>query len=265
MPESSEPQEPQNPPETPAPPPVEYAKAEDFKRLEQVISGQQELIASLNASLQQAIRAQQQPPARPASGDDFTDEQLDTMLDEGRITRAQHARMIAKRELATFKTAEVDPIRATGIGAISATTKQLALSMRDDNGQPLLPHYKKYQKEIDDMVATLPAESRLSPDVYVQAHALVVGKHIGEIIEETREATIRAANAPPPEHPAPTTRTGRNTRTDQVPTVEELMGRDAATALEAKGLTPDQIAKRLGHADWKTYAKLAEAQATGAA
>ena len=256
----AEPSDTPDTPETPepaAPAAPQYVTVDEFRRMEQAIAGQRELIASVNQSLQTLAATRQREAATPASPGEMSDADIDAAVDEGRMTPVQAARLIAKREAARVERDHVAPLRDTGIASMSTFARESALNARDDKGTPRLKYYKQYQKEIDGWIEKLPPQARLDPTIYQQAHDLVVGSHMHEILEAEREAAIRAANQPKPEPTAPRTRTGRTNESGTVPTVEELMGSQAAAALEGKGMNPDQFAKRLGYDSWAKYAELA--------
>lgn len=233
----------ETPPAAPAP---TYVTVEQMQQLERSISGQ------LNEAMQ-TFRSMMVPAARPATEPtgELTDAQIDEAVSEGRMTVSQAARKIAERTTAQLKREHVDPLQATGFSSLAGLTKAAAM--------PLMPHYKKYQREIDDYIAKLPEGSRLSPEVYKAVHDTVVGSHIEELLTAEREAAVRSANAPKPENAASQTRSGRTNATNsQVPTVEELLGPEAAVAMEAKGKTPDEFVRTLPgrYKDWKSYAEM---------
>ena len=236
---------------TPAPTP-QYATVADMQRIEATIAGQFEAFQQSLRTL--TDRATAPPPKADA---EWTDEQLDTAVDEGRLTRSQAARYIAEKAVAKLQREVVDPLRETGLNSIAGLTKTAAL--------PLMPRYKTYQKEIDAMVERLPASTRITPEVYVWAHNAIVGAHASEIEDAAREAAIRSAGAPRPESSssgASGRGGGRAAASGQVPSPAELLGEEAAAAIDLKcrerGWTLDHWAQKLSpryKGGWKAYAE----------
>jgi len=97
----------------------------------------------------------------------------------------------------------------------------------------------------------------MNPIVYKTAHDAVVGANLSTLVGEATEAAVRKVNEPVPDVSGGGRRPGRVSGTDSVPTVEELMGPEAAQALAHRGLSADQHAQKLGYANWAAYAKLA--------
>lgn len=84
-------------------------------------------------------------------------------------------------------------ITAQGGAAIGSIAKTAAAS---------LPMYKRYKKEIDDMVdGYVAANPGVIPtyDMYERAHSIVKGNHADELIAEAKEEAIRAAREPAPD------------------------------------------------------------------
>lgn len=255
--------EPQSPPEAAAPPAPSYVTVEEFKRMEQQIAGQTELLHSLSAALTAQRTAQPAAAPRQAAATEMTDAEIDAAVDEGRMTATQAARLIAKRENERTLREHVDPLRETGLAGLSTSAKSIALGTLDDAGAPRMRYYKKYQKEIDSWVERTPAQMRTNPELWQQAHDLVVGAHMGEILEAEREAALRAANAPKPEPTAQRSTTGRAAaaaaggKLDPVEVFGEAAMQRLDEQLARTGQTPDAWAKRRGYESFEKYTELA--------
>ncbi len=232
--------------------PPTFVPTDEFKSYQATMQGNFDQLNQTIGVLRDALVAgtRTQPPVPPAGtpGGAITEEQYVEAIQTGdaRVVRAFHQqdkdRLIAEH---------IVPLRDTGLDAIAGITREMA------TGQ--LPYYKKYQKEIDGHIANLPANMRMTPQVYRLAHDAVVGSHNDEIVKEAVEAAIRAPATP---EPMPSGgRTGRTSAAGAVPTVEELMGKDASDALAFRGMTGEMFAQRLGYKSWADYAKLATAEA----
>jgi hypothetical protein len=84
-------------------------------------------------------------------------------------------------------------LTAQGGAAIGSIAKQAAAT---------LPFYKRFKKEIDQMVDEYLAANPGtigSYDIYERAHTIVRGNHTEELIEEAREEAIRKTREPEPD------------------------------------------------------------------
>lgn len=195
-----------------------------------------ETMASINAGLTQVARSRV-PDAAPT----------------GRITRAAYMEAMQTGNEAVVEAYEaqqkldwvqehVAPLRQTGLGALANLTKTQATAA--------LPYYKRWQKEIDAFVSTMPPEAQMSPDVYAWAHNAIVGQHAAELLREEREAALRGPAEP---DPMPATRgRGRVPEKDVVPMPEDLAD-GAGRALAGAGKDADTMARKMGYTDWKDY------------
>lgn len=127
-----------------------------------------------------------------------------------------------------------------------------------DSASKVLPHYKRFQKEIDDYVGGMTPEMRMSAKAWEIAHNVVVGRNVDVLTKEATEAALRTAADVGNPNPGGGTgsRTGGGGGGTPVPSVEELLGKDAALALTSKGIDADTWSKRLGYkGGWGEYAK----------
>lgn len=162
--------------------------------------------------------------------------------------------------------AELANFQAIGLQSLAQVAGEIAVTK--------MPHYKRFQKEIDDRVARLEPALRANPDAIRMIHDAVVGQHTAELLREAEEAAIRRAQDQPtgqdpaaqrdtaparggnsgntPGGRAPSDADGR-----KVPTIAELGGDDGMEALKFKdgrsGKDADSFAQSLGYADWKHY------------
>jgi hypothetical protein len=246
-------QEPEPQPEgeqPPAPAAPQFVPVDDFKQ-------QMALLNNTMSTLQEGIRAmsasrQSEPSREPALPPDLTDEEINNALREGENPAKVIRRLVANTE-ARFQSAlehRAKQIEDFGVTSISRLAAEAA--------KPKMKHYPKYQKEIDGYVSQLHPSQRTSPETYQVAHDVVVGQHIDEIVQEHIEADRRRRTAPVAQ---PGTSGGRGTTTQpQTPSVEELLGKEAAQELRARGKSADQYAQQWGKKDWAEFAKLIREQ-----
>ena len=241
-----------NPPSIPT-----FVPADEFRQFQATINGQfSQFQENFNAILAQLGSRKDDITSEPVI-EDVTKEEIEQVLADGKgadkILKLIDGRL-KKMEGAFGK--RVQDLENVGLTAISEHSKDLAAGD--------MPYYSKFKKEIDAYVATLPAHLRVNKQVYVVAHNAIVGQHLPEILKEEKEKILRAA-ADPTDATDSTGINGRDkgTRKDEIPTVEELLGKDAADALVSIGRTPDQHAAHMGHKDWKTFAAFAKALEEG--
>lgn len=148
---------------------------------------------------------------------------------------------------------EVLPFQENGTRLLAEQAKTLAVM------SGAMPHYKRFQKEIDELVNRLPANQRTSAEVYQGIHDLVVGKNVKIVLQETQEATIRAARETD-NTSLPGAGGGRQSNKqpdpNAIPTFEAVYGADGVKMLNQLGKggkNPDGFAQNLGYKDWSTY------------
>src|SRR5262245_28348426 len=160
----------------PAPPPA--LTKEDIALA--VASGNAALKAELDAKIAElrgAMSVQPAPaaPAPPASARPaITDEDIEAALSTG-DTRQAASRLRALvdgqvRDLERSVSTRLDEITQRGMTSIASVTREVVLNK--------LPNYKKFQKEIDDRVAALPAAAQADAAVLKIVHDSVVGQHV---------------------------------------------------------------------------------------
>ena len=228
---------------SPAPPPAPtFVTAEEFRTSQAQVN---QTLAALNETMQRLAEGARSPapqyvPPSPAPA---------------RITRAQFIEAVQQGDERMIEAYEdqqkqallaehVHPLRDNGLEAIANLTRTTTVGS--------LPYYQRWKKEIEQFIAALPAGMRMNPEVYQTAHEVVVGRHTAELIAEAREAALRGP-APDAEPPSETGRgRGERPRTG-VPTPFDLGGQDAVEAIVGAGKDQDQMAQRMGYANWKDY------------
>lgn len=125
-----------------------------------------------------------QPQARIVPDVGAIDAEIDDAIANGRPV----SKLLARRDeiaRARLERDVIDPIRAQGGAAIGSMARQAA---------ERLPRYKTYKKEIDQMVADYQAANPaavVTYEIYDQAHSIVSGRHVDDILSSDREEQIR--------------------------------------------------------------------------
>lgn len=232
----------------PATPPAQpqFVPTEEFKQFQNLMqTGFERLTQSMEALLQ----SQNRPAPAPQIAE-VSDEEINSAITSGenpaKVLRKLNAATEAKlrREFES----RAGQIEEVGYGALAQQAGELAVSKMDAK------LHQRYKKEIDSYVATLPPHLRTRSDTYLVAYNAVIGAHHPELIAEEREAAVRQARQQPPA-PTPGANSGRGTGSTPIPSVEDLYGKETASALRDKGVTPDEWARRWGYKDWADRVK----------
>ena len=227
----------------PEPAAPQYVDHATFAALQQTVQG---TLGAINETLGALRETRPAPaPAAPPEIEDVTDAEIDEALQAGR-----GASVFRKMVNASVKRVQRDTIEPLRQQMVATGTELVATVATKD-----LRHYPKYKREIDAMVAALPAETRMTPGLYKWAHDVVVGQHVDEIAREAVEAALRPAPAPEPLPRA--SRSGRQTApaADAVPDVYDIAGDEGEAALQHRGLDRDGFARKLGYKSWADYMK----------
>jgi hypothetical protein len=134
------------------------------------------------ANLASGLRPQ--PQAQTAntpiqSPEEFFSEHSDDIFDKekGAKIMAEFTKRVAERDYG--------PTLAAQAFALSEAKKEL-LESRD-------PLFKKYKREVEDLVSTQPPNVRMQPDIYDRAWLTIKQKHSIEIEEESVKSKVDAA------------------------------------------------------------------------
>lgn len=216
-----------------------FVDRKDFDTLAGLVQGMQSTMAAGFNALAAQRQAQNQPP--PETIEDVSDEELEEALNRG--AGADKFRKMVDSAAKRLVRDHIDPMKNEGTGAIAGLVKQLATDK--------LPHYKKYQKEIDEYVEQLPVAQRMNPKAYEVAHQIVIGQHVDEIVAESLEAMKRGGPAPNVGTPGTGARsTGRQVESN---TGQPEPDAEQTEALVSSGRTADGFAQRLGYQSWADY------------
>jgi hypothetical protein len=176
-----------------------------------------------------------------------TDEEINDAYAQGNA--APVLRRLLGEAVEDVVTKHVTPLQQIGVRSISGLTKELT------KGQ--MKYYERFKDEIDKYIDQMDPEARMNPAALKIAHDVVVGQKTDLLVKEAVEAGLRQAAegaGGKPNLPGSTVKRGEGE--GKIPTAEELFGKDSANALLSKGVTEDEFAKSLGHADWPAYVKL---------
>lgn len=150
----------------------------------------------LKATLTEMGRREDAPPIRvaappPPAIEDVSDGDIADAIDSGDKARiAQTFRKARNADRQRIEREALSPILSNGTAAFASVAKQLANS---------LPHYKKFQKEIDSEIERWQAANPnavVTYEHYKAAHDIVRGRHVEDLEREAREAGIRQAREP---------------------------------------------------------------------
>lgn len=228
-------------PATETTPPVVAAdpREAEIKELKLSVHGMSTQLESLSNLLNVVMTRPAQGPAQ-AQIEDVSDEELQQAVLSGENVGPKVRKLLAA-ERERIKRDMIDPLQQTGLESIAGLTKQMALAQ--------MPHYKKYQREVDEALGNLPANARLNGAVYKAVYDSVIGGHLDELVKEgISQQARRVAQAE--ETQVPGRRGGKGV--SEVPRAEDL-GPGTKDALEVIGKDEEQFAKRLGYKSWADY------------
>jgi len=230
-------------PEPEAPKPV-YITADEYKVHQALIT---DTLGSIKESLQALHnnnpRAAEAPePEVP----DATDDEIEEALRTGTGAK-QFRKMVnkAKADLEKVMGARASRIESLAGGSIAGIAKSIA--------QSKMTHYNKpyIKKDVDMLLAQMPAEQRLTPENHLIVYNAVVGQHFDQIVADEAEAKARAAKNTAGVLPGGSN--GRGTEAPADPTVENVFGEESARELARRGRDLDSLARGMGFKDGKEY------------
>lgn len=254
--EAGDPDEPPNDDANPSlegadqpPQPPQPAVEDRLSKLEGLLGTMGERFGTLETSLRAIsdVRRDVQPPPIDDEPQLPSMEELEQALLDGKgaAKLLQAADLLAERKIRKLREESLDP-------AISQSTSAVA-SLAKDAAAAKMPHYKRFQREIDQYIDQLPPNLRLRPETYKIAHDAIVGSHVDDLVREEREKVLREGAGGGATTPG--SATGRDHGTKTIPTVRELLGEGAEQALTSTGKTPDSFAKSMGYESWADYAE----------
>lgn len=190
--------------------------------------------------------------ARP----DLSDEVIDQAILAGpgaaqRIRALVDARVNEAAERVVRE--HINPLRDFGTNTLGEITRRVV-----SGG---MPHYARFRKEIDAQMAALSPEVRANPAVQEMIYNAVVGQHSDVLSREAAEAAVRQAQeatTAPASTPGTGAGPGAKREAPEVPSAEDLGGRDALDALQLKGrggMNQDELARSMGYESWAHYQK----------
>jgi len=233
------------PPEPPAPPAA--VTREEFlasqQKSDQTLA---QLTETLNALRQQLAAPPPRQEAAPTA--EITPEQYAEAIRTGDgDTALRYMRQVEERTTKTAN-ARIAEIEAAGTESIAGVIEATAIAT--------LPYYKKYEKEVKDLIKTMPPQARINPEAQRHAYYMVVGRHTDEITAEERDKAVRAAANPKPDAalaPGGSSRSVGASGDSGIVTPHDLGGDEAERAMAAVGRDPDRVARGLGYGSWKDY------------
>jgi hypothetical protein len=212
----------------PAPPAQpQYVTQEQFM---QGISAIAEAIKAGHANVPVA----QQTPAAPAYDDPSMD-QITQDLQNGDVKSLQKLLENHERKLVDRV---VRPMEQKGYTTLAQQARRLA------EGDPSMPYFKEFSKQIDEVMKPCTLEQRADPLAYQTAYNIVVGMNMPAITKRMVEEAVRKATDA---GDGGTTPSGSKPQKypDGTPSVRDLLGAEAEAQIAANNWTPDDYARKI--------------------
>lgn len=203
-----------------------------------------------------------QVPAAPATPIDTLDQQLavydnqiaaidveiDKLIERGepisKLNR-QRDKLIQAQTRLEIKHRDLDPAFNQGINAIDALSSEVSRGK--------MKYYEIVKPDMDQILAGIPSDQRMSPTVRESAYQLAVGKNMVKIMDAQREEILRSSVPDPNLTPGnKNSRNGANAGST-VPSPRDVLGKEGMAALSQKGTTVDQYYKNLGYSGWEDF------------
>ena len=235
---------------------------EDFQKLkddlDQSKADSNKIISDLNAQVLQGNQLMQQgianytPKDVAPVPDQITGEAVMEAINNGEPGSMDMMKKFIQQsgndEIEALKT-ELKSVKDQGYASLS----KLAMGAGTQN----LAYYDKYKEQIDALVKT---SDQTNPETWKQAHAMVVGQNMDEIIKQVKEEALRTADNPPEPGsatiPGGGSNHGRNIDQGKIDLSHENVFSPAAlNQLRIRGITPEQHAKNTGFDDYESFAK----------
>jgi len=220
------------------------AAAPNYLTPDQFMAGLETLGKSITSSVSEAVKAGRPaaaPTERPLpSVPEMSDDDWD---DPKKVAKWNAATRAYDNEVLRRETqAELAQVRAQGTAAINDSALPIA--------RPTMPRYDKYKDEIEAQLAPLRSSGTLiTPNLYQQAYALVVGMHTDEIAAEEREAAVRQMRESGPDVGGSAGQKGKEIKdaaaAKAAESTDTFLGQEVLDTLSYKGRTPDEEVRRM--------------------
>jgi len=254
---------PLDPPAT-DPPPPQYASADDVKQIKEANQTLNDTLQRIQGTIDALANSQSQPSAAPSAPnfEDVSDEAIDGVLNEGKgasqIRKAWKADM---RRMQADLDSKIAELQNFGITTLSEHGEQLAESQMPYRNNPRVKNI--IDSELAKARKSNP-ELLSSPRIVKSIHDRVVGENMPLMVQDAVDEALRKSREPViPSNPSNrTVRQPNFDNPDDIPTVEEYLGKDAAQALSFKAQSPDDYAKSLrrGLRTWGDFVKWNETE-----
>lgn len=255
------PSDPANPPtsETPAATPTvdlsNFVSREEYARLEGMLT-------QVNQTVQHIAGGRQAAPAPVDPGPQYTDDQLAEMLESGEGRKVLEAqRYIARQQMAPFAR-EFVTFRDNTISTAAQFNREIA------EARGTMPHASDpgVKSVMNEFLAKMPTDAHANPEVLKLAyeHAVAQPENFKRLVDREVEAELRrrAGGDDPtgtPDRGAPAGRLPASGGGD-VPTVRELLGKDAADMIRSQGYrSADDWVRASQRGRYKSWKEMATA------
>ena len=211
-----------------------------------------ETLRGVSTTLEQVRTAIAQPRTveRVTPAAEITPEQYDEAI---RIGDGPTARLFIDQERAKDRAVfeqRVGQVESAGTDSLAGVVELTAVAT--------LPYYKTYEKEIKEIIKSMPALGRINPGAQRKAYDMVIGGHVEEIAAAEREKASRAASDPanagrPGASGLQRAPAGGGSASPDTPSPRDLGGEEAESALVLVGRDADRTAQGMGYKNWSDY------------
>jgi hypothetical protein len=178
-----------------------------------------------------------QAPAAPQAPayDDPSMDQITQDLQNGDVKSLQKLLENHERKLVDRV---VRPMEQKGYTTLAQQARRLA------EGDPSMPYFKEFSKQIDEVMKPCTLEQRADPLAYQTAYNIVVGMNMPAITKRMVEEAVRKATDA---GDGGTTPSGSKPQKypDGTPSVRDLLGAEAEAQIAANNWTPDDYARKI--------------------
>lgn len=250
-------QQTQDPQQGTSPQTPSYVTADEFRSMQTTV---QQAFEGINASLQALAAARNMPLGTgKTETPEPTLDDIASEFEQGNV-KAGLSKVMGVIKSDRERTAQI--LRAKdeeNARSLAAMAKEMTFSARDAKGALKFPHYDRYKKEIDALLAQSPVEALRDPKAFEWTYNLVVGQHLNELINEAQQAATRS-----PRETSNVATPGQINRAE-APGAGSIEGlsQQEIDILASMGRTPESYAKSLGYANVQDWLKARKGEEVG--
>jgi hypothetical protein len=247
----------------PEPPVTEPPVVEPAFDVKAAFTGLDQRLAQLAGIVEQVatrpVQVNAAPPPLVPEPPEISDAELEALIADGKGGPQIKALLEQKINKATSQMrGELNTFRQYGTTMLASLAERASTTGMD----PDLA--KRFGPEIKALVEMCDAELRGHPDTWQTAYHTVIGRHQPELAAEMREQAIRQhtdETARAATLPGRGARPQPNADADEVPTLQEVLGVEAAAKFNMTDLSEDEFIRRMNrgkparerYKDWSDY------------